>query len=40
MTKVTLHQKINLRAYLLPIYTRSFGDATKAATFINNIFKG
>ena len=39
MTTITIHNKINLRGNLIPYYTRSLGNATKAALTVNQIFK-
>ena len=39
MKTISINDKINLRSNLVNYYTRSLGDATKAALKVNEIFK-
>ena len=39
MKTITINEKINLRGKLIPYYTISLGNATKAALEVNQIFK-
>jgi len=37
MNTLTINQKINLRANLIPYYSRSYGNSTKASIRVNKL---